>query len=283
MKMRALVLTAMLTVLLVGPLAAPAQAATSQGCVGTLSAQGFSTEAVAVPGPGGTNANPFQLYWAEPVNWTAQTNAPMTDGTWRLTVHNASWLFALGELVTGHVHGLTGAFSSSQGGTTFSNSFTPSDIEPVTLPGRYEVGFTVTGGAGATCTGTVSVRVMDPPGHNPFWWLALLLIIAGLVLLVVYGISKFTRPVVVRTNEQGKMKYTGARHVPSNTLAGLFLGTGVSLMLTLYGVVGWSTATPDLIIVLGVVLGLGVGLLPVRSVAEPTVTRTKRDYSTLSS
>jgi len=32
-------------------------------------------------------------------------------------------------------------------------------------------------------------------------------------------------------------------------------------MLTLYGVVGWSTATPDLIIVLGVLLGLGIGLL----------------------
>ena len=77
------------------------------------------------------------------------------------------------------------------------------------------------------------------------------------------------------------MKYAGARHVPSNTLAGFFLGIGVSLMLTLYGVVGWSTATPDLIIILGVVLGLGVGLLPVRSVGEPTVTRAKPDYSSV--
>jgi hypothetical protein len=284
MKMRVLVLTAMLTVLLVGPLAAPAHAATSQGCAGSLSAEGPSVDTVAVPGPGGTNVNPFQLYWAEPVSWRAETDAPMTDGTWRLTVHNSSWLFALGELVTGHIHGLAGTFNSGQGGTSFSNSFTPSAIEPVTLPGKYEVGFTVTGSGGAKCTGTISVRVMDPPGHNPFWWLALLLIIAGLILFVVFGISKLTRPVVVRTNDQGKkMKYTGARHVASNTLAGLFLGIGVSLMLTLYGVVGWSTATPDLIIVLGVVLGLGVGFQPVRSVGEPTVTRVKPDYSSLSS
>jgi hypothetical protein len=61
------------------------------------------------------------------------------------------------------------------------------------------------------------------------------------------------------------MKPTRARHVLANTLAGLLLGVGVSLMTTLYGVVSWSMATPDLIIVAGVVLGLGVGLLPVRT------------------
>ena len=61
------------------------------------------------------------------------------------------------------------------------------------------------------------------------------------------------------------MKRTRARHVLANTLAGLFLGIGVSLMVTLYGVVDWSTAAPDLIVVLGAVLGLGVGLLPVRT------------------
>jgi hypothetical protein len=60
------------------------------------------------------------------------------------------------------------------------------------------------------------------------------------------------------------------RHVVANTLAGLFLGIGVSLMLTLYGRVGWSTTTPDVIIVVGVVIGLGVGLLPVRTTRAPT-------------
>ena len=61
------------------------------------------------------------------------------------------------------------------------------------------------------------------------------------------------------------MKPTRARHVFANTLAGLFLGVGVSLMTTLYGVISWSMITSDLIIVLGMVLGLGVGLLPVRT------------------
>ena len=61
------------------------------------------------------------------------------------------------------------------------------------------------------------------------------------------------------------MKPTRAKHVLANTLAGLFLGVGVSLMTTLYDVFSWSMATPNLIIVLGVVLGLGVGLLPVRT------------------
>ena len=77
------------------------------------------------------------------------------------------------------------------------------------------------------------------------------------------------------------MKHTRARHVFANTLAGLFLGIGVSLMVTLYGVVSWSMITPDLIIALGVVLGLGVGLLPVRTIQDPGAKRAKSDYSFL--
>ena len=192
------------TVLLVGPFASTAHAATSQGCSGSISSvdsQGAPLEHVTVPGSDGTNASPFQLYWAEPVGWTGQTYQPMTSGTWRLTVQSPSLLFALGELVTGHIHGLTGTFSSGQGGTSFSNSFTPSSIEPVTLPGKYEIGFLIMGNSGARCTGTISVRVMDSPGRNPLWWLALILIIAGLVMLFVFGISKLTKPVRLRTND----------------------------------------------------------------------------------
>ena len=69
------------------------------------------------------------------------------------------------------------------------------------------------------------------------------------------------------------MKSTRNRHILANTLAGLFLGIGVSLIVTLYGRVSWSTTTPDLIIVAGVVLGLVVGLLPVRTTRAPAPTR----------
>jgi len=276
MKVRALALVATVTVLLVGPLALPAHAATSQGCSGSISSvddQGAPLDKATVPGPNGTNASPFQLYWAGPVTWTGQTNQPMTSGTWRLVVQNPSWLFALGELATGHTHGLSGTFDSSQGGTSFTNSFTPSSVEPLTLPGKYEIGFTVAGNGGAECTGAISVRVMDSLGRNPLWWLALILLIAGLVMLYVCGISKLTRPVSVRR-----------RHVFANSLAGLFLGIGVSLMMTLYSVVSWSTVTPNLIVVLGVVLGIGAGLLPIRALPRPpTVKQTGFDYSSVRS
>lgn len=284
MKMRALALIVIVAVLQIGPSAASAGAATSQGCAGSLSSEVPPADTVSVPGPGATNANPFRLYWGDPVNWTGQTYAPMSNGAWQLTVHNASWLFALGELVTGHIHGLTGTFNIGQDGTSFTNSFTPSSIEPVTLPGTYEVDLTVVGNGGVKCAVTLSVRVMDPPGRNPFWWLALLLIIAGLVMLFAFGVSKWTRPVVVRTNDQGeRIKYTGERHVVADTLAGLLLGIGVSLMVGLYGVVGWSTAVPDLIIVCGVVFGLGIGLLPVRTVGEVTVKKAEPLASSRSS
>lgn len=118
MKAWALALVATVTVLLVGPMAGTAHATTSQGCVGSISSAGSqnpSVDNITVPGPGGTNANPFQLYWADPVTWAGQTSVPVTDGTWRLTVHDASWLFALGELVTGHLHGLSGTFTSGRG------------------------------------------------------------------------------------------------------------------------------------------------------------------------
>jgi hypothetical protein len=203
-KVRAVVLAAIASALLVGPLASPAHAATSQGCSGTISSvdsQGVPLDQVTVPSPDGTSATPFRLYWAEPVSWTGQTSQAMTSGTWRLTVQNPSLLFALGELVIGHIHGLTGTFSSGQGGTSFTNSFTPSAIEPVTLPGKYQVGFSITGNGGVKCTGTISVRVMDSPGRNPLWWLAFLLIIAGLVMLFLFGASKLTRPVLRRTND----------------------------------------------------------------------------------
>jgi hypothetical protein len=79
------------------------------------------------------------------------------------------------------------------------------------------------------------------------------------------------------------VKHARARHVFANTLAGLLLGIGVSLMMTLYGVVGWSMVAPDLIIVFGVVLGLGVGLLPVRTLREPTAKNPRFDNSFASS
>jgi hypothetical protein len=75
------------------------------------------------------------------------------------------------------------------------------------------------------------------------------------------------------------MKHARARHVLANILGGLLLGIGVSLMMTLYGVVGWSMTTPDLIIVLGVVLGAGVGLLPVRTVRGRASNQEGSDFS----
>lgn len=206
MKVLAPGLVAIVTLLLVGPLASPALAATSQGCAGSISSvgdQGAPLDKVTVAGPSGTNARPFQLYWGVPVTWTGQTLQAMTSGTWQLTVQNPSWLFALGELVTGHTHGLKGTFDSGQGSTSFAGAFTPSSIEPVTLPGRYEVGFRVAGVGGAVCTGVISVRVMDSPGRNPLWWLAFILIIVGLVMISVFGISKLTRPVLVRPSDRG--------------------------------------------------------------------------------
>jgi hypothetical protein len=205
MKLRRVVLGVVATWSLVGLLASPARAATSQGCSGTISsvaAQGAPLDKLAVPGSGATDASPFRLYWGLPLTWTGQTAQPVTIGTWRVTVQHPSWLFALGEFVLGHTDGVAGTFDSGQGGTSFTNSFAPSSVEAFTLPGKYDVGFNVTGEGGVHCTATMSVRVMDNPFRNPLWWLALILIVAGVVMLLVLGVSKLTRPQYVRTSER---------------------------------------------------------------------------------
>ena len=205
MRFRALPGLVVLPLVVMGVLASPAQGATSQGCSGTLSsvtAQGASLGSVALPGPNGTPKDPFRILWGDPVTWTGQTAQPVTTGTWRLTVQHPAWLFGLGELVSGHAHGLSGTFDTGQGGQSFTNSFTPSAIEPVTLPGTYDVAFTVTGDGGILCTGTLSVRVVDSPFRNPLFWLALLLTVGGLVMLFMFGITKLTRPVYVRSTER---------------------------------------------------------------------------------
>jgi hypothetical protein len=46
-------------------------------------------------------------------------------------------------------------------------------------------------------------------------------------------------------------------------------------MMTLYGVVGWSMTAPDLIIVVGVAIGVGAGLLPARTLRQPTASKTR--------
>jgi hypothetical protein len=205
MTWRAVPGVVVLSALAVVLLASPARAATSQGCSGSISSTSVANvplDTVAVPGTGGTIPSPFRLLWGDPVTWTGQTPQPVTTGTWQLTVQHPSWLFTLGELVTGHQHGLNGTFDSGQGATTFTNSFTPSSIEPVTLPGKYEVAFAVTGSGGVQCTGTMSVQVIDSPFRNPLFWLAAILTVAGLVMLFFFGITKLTRPVYVRANDR---------------------------------------------------------------------------------
>ena len=209
MKFRALPGLVVLPLVLVGVLASPARGATSQGCSGTISsvgAQGVPLDTVTLPGPGGTTKDPFRILWGDPVSWTGQTAQPMTAGTWRLAVQHPSWLFALGQLVSGHADGLDGTFDTGQGGQSFTNSFTPSATEPVTLPGTYDVAVTVKGDDGVLCTATLSVRVVDSPFHNPLFWLALLLVVAGLVMLFFFGVTKLTRPVYVRSGDREGVK-----------------------------------------------------------------------------
>jgi len=201
---RALLLIPAALVFLIGPLAVPGYAANSAGCSGSASSvgnHGVPLDKVSVPGAGGTQSLPFRIMWNSDVSWQGQTDQAITSGTWRVSVQNAAWLFALGELVSGHVHGVSGTFANEQSQTSWGNTFSPSPIEPVKLPGTYEVGLTVSGDGGAQCSGTLWVKVVDSPARSPLWWLSLVLIVAALIMFFVFGVSKWTKPNLGRTGE----------------------------------------------------------------------------------
>ena len=103
--------------------------------------------------------------------------------------------------MTGRLHGLSGTFVTEPGNTTLSGIFVPNTIEPVALPGVYQVGIRVTGEGGASCLGTLAVRVVDTPGRTPMWWLAFILVVAGLAMFFVFGLSKWTKPVRARPSD----------------------------------------------------------------------------------
>jgi hypothetical protein len=204
MRVRAVLLLLTAAAFAVGPLASPAYAATSVGCAGTLTSvnpDNTPLDRVAIPSSGGTDARPFQIMWAGTTTWQGELGQTTAEGIWRVTVEKPSWLFALGELATSHLHGISGTFVTEPGNTTLSGIFVPNTIEPVALPGDYQVGISVAGSGGISCVGTVSVRVLDSPGRTPMWWLAFLLVIAGLAMFFVFGLSKWTKPIRTRPDE----------------------------------------------------------------------------------
>lgn len=58
-----------------------------------------------------------------------------------------------------------------------------------------------------------------------------------------------------------------SRHLISSLIGGLLLGIGASLMLAIYGLIRWDSMWPNIVLVLGIGLGLLVGLLPPSAVA----------------
>ena len=95
MKVRPLAVAATAMVLLVGPLASTARAATSEGCAGSISAAGAQVstlDSVTVPGPGGTNVHPFELYWSTPSPGQVR---PCGRLRWHLAAHGSPRLLAL--------------------------------------------------------------------------------------------------------------------------------------------------------------------------------------------
>lgn len=53
-----------------------------------------------------------------------------------------------------------------------------------------------------------------------------------------------------------------SRHIVRNLIAGLMLGMGGSLLLTIYGIVDWSSLWGDVTVAAGVVVGLAISFLP---------------------
>ena len=60
-----------------------------------------------------------------------------------------------------------------------------------------------------------------------------------------------------------------SRHLILGIVAGVLIGLGGSLMLTIYGVIRWDTVWPDIVFLIGLALGLVAGLVPAKAPASP--------------
>lgn len=242
------ILSAMAALLVAGMAAGAAIGADASGCQGSatsFTASGGEIQSVTAPGPGATQADPFQVDFDGPVTWEGSSDAVIANGSW--TVRAIPFTF-------------TGDITNSSGVTKAEGSLTPEEYLPFAIPGLVLVTVDLAGEGGASCTVSGWVQFSGNPLSSPAGWVAIgLSVLGGIGMLVLLRMLIHVPAVPVGQNRFGRTIL--------GILAGLVLGVGVAALLVMYGVVALGTMTPLLVIGGTALFGVVLGLLPRRGAA----------------
>lgn len=166
------------------PAAVAADATGCQGEATSFDTVGIPIDQAAAPGEGGTRDDPLDVLWAGSIEWSGSTDAVLQNGTYEVGVAptDAGILVetAVGWL-TQQLPGFSGEVRNESGKTSASGTVSPAEVvgRPL-LTGTYAVDWTVTGEAGS-CTGSGFVTITDNPRSSITWWVALTLIVLGII------------------------------------------------------------------------------------------------------
>lgn len=140
--------------------ASSAEAAEATGCRGqavSFTAAGVELDRVTAPGPGGTEADPFQVDFDGTIRWSGTSDAVLQNGTWKVSIG--------GIPLSGEVTNDTGL--KEAGGTDSIGSKLPGLAKAI-LQGKSKI--LVTGevtGTGGSCTVAVWIQSANPSGASP--------------------------------------------------------------------------------------------------------------------
>lgn len=151
----------------------PAHAASANGCSGQANSTtdgGSHLDAVAAPGFGGTEKNPFTIQPDGPVTWNGSTTGVITNGTWTVT----SSLFTT-----------SGSFDNDDQDQESDGTKKLTDYVPAAavMPGIYEVDVEVTGDGG-TCTVAGFIDIDMSPFESAWTFAALLFLLLAVMMFI---------------------------------------------------------------------------------------------------
>jgi hypothetical protein len=197
------------------------------GCtlaISSLDADGVAMDSANGGGSDASRQSPLRVHWNGTIIWSGATGDQAIRGT--------SWHVEVFGLPTP----LRGGDQNEDGDSSGEGTIRISEAVPFRFTGLFHVSGQLRG-EGGTCTGDGWVRVVGDPMSTVPFLVALALVLVGVVLLAVGARGRWLPAVG----------------------GGLLLGLGGTVHLVIYGVLPFGAATPPIVTVLGLLIGVGAG------------------------
>jgi hypothetical protein len=164
-----------------------AHAADATGCQGeatSFDAAGIPMDNAAAPGEGGTREDPLDVLWVGTIEWSGSTDEVLQNGTYKVGVAPTRGGILVETFVggvTSRLPGFSGDVKNQDGKKKAEGVVSPAELTGMGsfVTGTYAVDWTVTGEAGSGF-----VKITDNPRGSTAWWVALVLILLGLVGII---------------------------------------------------------------------------------------------------